>query len=73
MRKKWTPEELISFEDRIGELYLDNKLPFLFHLSGGNENQLIDIFENIKEGDYVKIIWNSKSSCIPIFCRSLAD
>ena len=53
MRKKWTPEELISFEDRIGELYLDNKLPFLFHLSGGNENQLIDIFENIKEGDYV--------------------
>jgi pyruvate dehydrogenase E1 component alpha subunit len=53
MRKKWTSEELISFEDRIGELYLDNKLPFLFHLSGGNENQLIDIFENIKEGDYV--------------------
>ena len=53
MRKKWTPEELISFEDRIGELYLDNKLPFLFHLSGGNETQLIDIFENIKEGDYV--------------------
>ena len=53
MRKKWTAEELIAFENRIGELYLDNKLPFLFHLSGGNENQLIEIFENIKEGDYV--------------------
>ena len=53
MRKKWTEEELISFEDRIGELYLDNKLPFLFHLSGGNEKQLISIFENINEGDYV--------------------
>ena len=53
MRKQWTKEELIAFEDRIGDLYLDNKLPFLFHLSGGNENELISIFEDIKEGDYV--------------------
>ena len=53
MRKQWTPEELIAFEDRIGDLYLDNKLPFLFHLSGGNEAQLIEIFKDIKEGDYV--------------------
>lgn len=53
MRKKWTKEELIAFEDHIGDLYLDNKLPFLFHLSGGNEDQLIEIFENINDGDYV--------------------
>jgi pyruvate dehydrogenase E1 component alpha subunit len=53
MRKKWTEQELIEFENKIGELYLNNELPFLFHLSGGNEKQLIEIFENIKEGDYV--------------------
>jgi hypothetical protein len=53
MRNDWTVEKLIAFEDRIGELYLDNKLPFLFHLSGGNEKQLLDIFKDIKEGDYV--------------------
>ena len=53
MRKQWTEEELIAFENRIGELYFDNKLPFLFHLSGGNEKQLIEIFKDIKEGDYV--------------------
>lgn len=53
MKRDWTAEELVAFEDRIGELYLDNKLPFLFHLSGGNEHQLIDIFKDIKEGDYV--------------------
>jgi hypothetical protein len=53
LRKKWTKEELIAFEDKIGDLYLDNKLPFLFHLSGGNEDQLISIFEDIEEGDYV--------------------
>jgi len=53
MKRKWTKEELIEFENRIGDLYLDNKLPFLFHLSGGNEEQLIQIFEEIDEGDYV--------------------
>ena len=53
MKKQWTKEELINFENEIGDLYLDNKLPFLFHLSGGNEEQLIDVFKNIKEGDYV--------------------
>ena len=53
MRKQWTKEELITFEDHIGDLYMDNQLPFLFHLSGGNEEQLIDIFKDIKEGDYV--------------------
>lgn len=48
-----TKEDLIAFEKRICDLYLDNKLPFLFHLSGGNEDQLIDIFKGIKEDDYV--------------------
>ena len=51
--RKYTKEELIAFEDKIGDLYMDNKLPFLFHLSGGNEDQLIKIFEDIKEGDWV--------------------
>lgn len=53
MKKKWTEQELIEFENRIGDLYMNGKLPFLFHLSGGNEKILIDLFENIKEGDYV--------------------
>lgn len=53
MKKKWNSKELIAFEDRIGELYLQNKLPFLFHLSGGNELELISIFKDINEKDYV--------------------
>jgi len=53
MKRLWTKKELIDFENHIGDLYLENKLPFLFHLSGGNEDQLIDIFNNIAEGDYV--------------------
>ena len=52
-KKIWTKEELIAFENHIGDLYEDNQLPFLFHLSGGNEDHLIDIFKDIKEDDYV--------------------
>ena len=47
MKRNWGREELIAFEDHIGDLYLDNKLPFLFHLSGGNEDELIEIFKGI--------------------------
>jgi len=45
--------ELVNFEGRITELYRDCQLPFLFHLSGGNEDQLIDVFKDINEGDYI--------------------
>lgn len=48
-----TKQELIDFESRIAELYRQGELPFLFHLSGGNEDQLIEIFKEINEGDYV--------------------
>ena len=50
---KHTIESLKEFEQEIVDLYLDCKLPFLFHLSGGNEKELIEIFKDIKEGDYV--------------------
>jgi len=48
-----TKQGLINFENEIIQLYKDCKLPFLFHLSGGNEDKLIEIFKDIKEGDYV--------------------
>ena len=50
---RYTKKELIEFEDNIVNKYKDNKLPFLFHLCGGNEEQLIDIFDDINDGDYV--------------------
>lgn len=48
-----TKQDLIDFEKKICNLYLDNKLPFLFHLSGGNEDQLLNIFDSIDINDYV--------------------
>lgn len=49
-----TKEELIAFERRIADLWEAGELPYLLHLSGGNEEQLIDIFqEEVRPGDWV--------------------
>ena len=49
----WTPDGLRSFVDKIADHHDAGRLPFALHLPGGNEEQLIDIFSNINEGDYV--------------------
>ena len=49
----WKPEELISFVDKIADHHDAGRLPFALHLAGGNEKQLIEIFSEIDEGDYV--------------------
>lgn len=45
--------DLINFEKRIAELWEDAKILHPVHLSGGNEDQLIEIFNEIKSGDYI--------------------
>lgn len=46
-------QELIKFEKRIAKRFDDGEIPYLTHFSGGNEDQLIEIFHDIKPGDYV--------------------
>jgi len=46
-------KDLIKFENDIKETFRQGKLPFLIHFSGGNEKELIKIFKNISENDYV--------------------
>lgn len=45
--------DLIAFEKRIADLYDAGELPYLVHLSGGNEDQLIEIFKEVKPDDWV--------------------
>ena len=47
-----TKDQLIAFENRVKELFAAGELPFLVHMSGGNEDQLIDIFSHAKQGDW---------------------
>lgn len=51
--KSKNPKWLIEFESRVKKLFEEGELPFLMHLCGGNEEQLIKIFSKIKKDDYV--------------------
>lgn len=48
-----TKQELIEFENQIKQMWENAEIPYYVHLSGGNEEQLIEIFKGIKSGDYV--------------------
>jgi pyruvate dehydrogenase E1 component alpha subunit len=45
--------ELIAFESGIKDLWEAGELPFLIHLCGGNEGQLINIFRDVQKGDWI--------------------
>lgn len=47
-----TKEQLIAFEARIRDDFAAGNLPFLIHLSGGNEDQLIKLFQEARPGDW---------------------
>ncbi len=46
-------DELIEFEKKIANMFEERKIPYPIHLSGGNEDQLIEIFGKVKKGDYI--------------------
>jgi pyruvate dehydrogenase E1 component alpha subunit len=48
-----TKSELIAFETQIAEAFERGKLPYLLHLSGGNEDELCQIFQSIQPEDWV--------------------
>lgn len=48
-----TKSQLIAFETRMKDAFERGELPFLLHLSGGNEDQLLDIFKSIRTTDWV--------------------
>ena len=48
-----TKKELIEFESDIADLFEQGKIPSPVHLSKGNEDDLIEIFKDIKATDFV--------------------
>ena len=48
-----TKKDLIEFENEVAEHWEAGDLPYLIHLSGGNEDFLIDLFKEIKDGDWI--------------------
>src|SRR3990167_3076535 len=53
MKTKWIPATLKAFEASLASAFVEGKINAPLHLSGGNEKQLISIFKEIDEQDYV--------------------
>jgi pyruvate dehydrogenase E1 component alpha subunit len=51
-RSAWTVERLRAFEATVREAIEGGRVNGPCHLSGGNEQQLIDIFRDMREGDW---------------------
>ena len=54
-----TKEELISFETEVKERYENGEIPAPVHLSKGNEDELIEVFQYVHEDDWVYSAWRN--------------
>ncbi len=57
-------DKLIAFEERVAKKFNDAKIKAPIHLYYGNEDQLIEIFKNIKNQDWVFCSWRSHYQCL---------
>lgn len=62
---RYTKEELIAFETDIAECFNKGMIKAPVHLSNGNEDKLIEIFDkNVNDGDWVMCSWRSHYQCL---------
>ena len=54
-----TKEELIAFERQVADAYEWGEIKAPVHLSAGNEDQLIELFQGISRSDWVLSTWRS--------------
>ena len=54
-----TRDDLIAFEKEIARRWEAGEIHAPVHLSGGNEDSLIEIFQNIKRTDWICATWRS--------------
>ena len=65
MKVTYTPADLIAFEDRVATLFAAGRIRAPVHLAGGNEEQLIHIFEeHVQPQDWVLCSWRSHYHCL---------
>lgn len=63
-RGQWTIEELQRFERVVADTYNRGSIRAPVHLSGGNEEILIDAFKAISPSDWVCSTWRSHFHCL---------
>lgn len=65
MRTTYTPKDLSSFEEKVAQSFSSKVIRAPVHLSGGNEKELIHIFnEHVDKQDWVLSTWRSHYHCL---------
>lgn len=64
MNTAWTPETLAAFEADIAAEFNAGNIKAPVHLAGGNELQLLRIFEDVQPQDFVCCTWRSHIHCL---------
>jgi pyruvate dehydrogenase E1 component alpha subunit len=59
-----TQQDLIDFETEIAEVFNKGGIRAPVHLYGGNEDAMIDVFQEIKPDDWVLCSWRSHYQCL---------
>ena len=59
MNIDYSSEDLINFEEKVAEVFNSGKIKAPVHLYFGNEKQIIDIFKDVNEKDWVFCSWRS--------------
>ena len=62
--KKYTEQELVSFESDIADCFNNAMIKAPIHLYYGNEEQMINIFKKIKDEDWIFCTWRSHYQCL---------
>jgi len=56
--------DLIRFEDDIADCFNNAMIKAPVHLYSGNEKQMVDIFKNVRDDDWVFCTWRSHYQCL---------
>jgi len=64
MKSLLTKQDLISFEEGIAAHFNNAEIKAPIHLYNGNENNMISIFKDINEDDWVMCSWRSHYQCL---------
>ncbi len=56
---EWTVEGLKAFEAKIADFFNKGEIRAPIHLSDGNESSVIDVFQHVKEQDWIFCSWRS--------------
>lgn len=64
MITNYTAEDLIKFEESVCEAWKNKEIRSPIHLYYGNEKEMIEIFKEIREQDWVFCSWRSHYQCL---------